>query len=479
MPRFVGFIGPSYTLRSVNVDAQRCVNMYPELNELGTGKEREVAALVGTPGLVKLATAGSGPWRGLYYSSKGRTFGVSGTGFYEVTTPTAPVLLGTLTTGSGKVGMTDNGVDLVLVDGAKGYTYRFSTGVFAQITDPEFPPGANAAFFLDQYILVNEPGSGKFWFSGISAATSWDGLDFAQAEGAPDNLQTIFVDHRELWLPGDRSIEVFYNVGDADNPFQRLPGAFIEEGAIGGTFQKLDNTIFYVSRNVDGQGMVKRAQGYRPQRISTHAIELAIAGYGDLSNATSYVYQEKGHSFYVLNFPTAKSSWAFDVSTGLWHERTYTRPDGSGEERHRAEVHVFDGTRHLVGDYQNGNLYRLDDDTYTDDGAPITRRRTAPHISSNGRRVFVSEFQLDLEAGVGLATGQGSDPQVFLRSSKDGGHTWGMEHAASMGKQGEYRRRAIWRRLGESRDRVFDVYSTEPVKQVWLGANLMAQQGTH
>jgi hypothetical protein len=479
MTRWVGFIGASNTSRSVNVNAERTVNLFPELDALGTAKEREIAALVSTPGLLKLSTLGTGPVRGLYRASTGNVFAVSGTGLYEVTVPTAPVLLATGTTGSGRVGMADNGVHLVLVDGAKGYALNLATGVVVEITDPEFPKGANTVQFLDQYLIVNEPGTGRFWFSAISDATSWNGLDFGSAEGSPDVLLTLLVDHRELWLFGDRSVEVFFNSGDADNPFQRMQGAFLEEGAIAGTVQKLDNTVFFVSINEKGEGIVKRAQGYVPQRISTHAVEFAISGYANISSATSYTYQDRGHSFYVLNFPSADTTWAFDVASGLWHERTYTPVDGSPMQRHRAENHIFDGTRHLVGDYVNGNLYQFDDSTFTDDGAPISRLRRALHISNVGARISHHAFQLDLEAGVGLASGNGSDPQAMLRWSNDGGHSWSDEHWASMGKQGEYTRRAIWRRLGQSRDRVYEVKCTEPTKQIWISAYLETEAAAH
>ncbi len=460
----------------MNVDAQRCVNLYPELDELGTGKEHEIAALVGSPGLKKLSTAGLGPCRGLYYSSVGRSFMVSGITLYEVTTPNVPIPMGTLTTGLGSILMTDNGTDLVLADGAKGYTFRFATNAFNQIGDPDFPPGANVAQFLDQYIIVNQPGTGKFWFSAISDATNWDGLDFGSAEGEPDNLLTLLVDHRELWLFGDRSIEVFYDSGDADNPFQRVPGGFIEEGAIAGTVQKIDNTLLYVMVNDKGQAIVKRAESYSPRRISTHAIEYALSTYGNLSGATSYTYILDGHSFYALNFPAAATTWIFDAATSLWHERQSLKADGT-ITRHRAEQHIFDGTRHLVGDFENGNLYEMSDAVFTDDGQPIMWLRRAPHLSSTGKRIFHGAFQLDLESGVGLPAGQGSDPQLTLRWSNDGGHTWSNERLASMGKQGEYRRMAIWRRLGEARDRVYEVKSTEPVKQVWISAFLEAMAG--
>ena len=474
-----GFIGPSYTLRSVNVDAQRCVNLYPELDEIGTGKNQEVAALVSTPGLLKLATLGTGPVRGLYRASSGNVLAVSGTGLYEITVPTAPVLLATGTTGSGAVSMADNGVHLVMVDGTKGYALNLATGVVVEITDPEFPPGANVVQFLDQYLIVNEPGTSRFWFSALSDATSWDGLDFASAEGSPDKLITLRVNNRELILVGDDSLEIFFNSGDPDTPFQRIQGAFIEQGiAAKETLREIDNSPFWLGRDEHGNGIVWRLVGYQGKRVSTHAVEQAIAGYGDLTAATAYTFQWKGHSFYALNFPGANTTWVFDIATGLWHEQTYTKTTG-GEIRHRAENHCFDGTRHLVGDFENGNLYQLSDEVYTDDVAPITRRRRAPHRANDGKRIFNYSFQLDMETGVGLVSGNGSDPKLMYRFSDDGGHTWSQEKWVSAGKIGEYRRRAIWRRLGSTRDRVDEVVCTDPVKMTWISALHGVEGGAH
>mgnify|MGYP001565882252 CR=1 FL=1 len=477
--RQVGFVGPSYTLRSVSFDAQRCVNLYPELDELGTGKNREVAALVQRPGLLKLATLGIGPIRGLYRASTGNTFAVSGTGLYEITVPTAPVLLATGTTGSGPVSIADNGIHLVMVDGAKGYALNLSTGVLVEITDADFPAGANVVQFQDQYIIVNEPGSSRFWISALADATNWDGLDFASAEGSPDRLVTLLVNNRELILFGAQSTEIFFNSGNPDFPFERIQGAFIEQGiAAAATAKEIDNSPFWLGQDENGNGMVWRLVGYQGKRVSTHAVEQAIAGYGDLSAATAYVYQWKGHSFYALNFPSANTTWVFDIATNLWSEQTYTKPTG-GEIRHRAENHCCDGTRHLVGDFENGNLYQLSDETYTDDGAPITRRRRAPHRANDGKWIFNYSFQLDLEMGVGLVSGNGSDPKLMYRFSDDGGRTWSNEKWVSAGKIGEYKKRAIWRRLGQTRDRVDEVVCTDPVRMTWISALHGVEGGAH
>jgi hypothetical protein len=435
--RFPGFIGPSYTLSSRNVDCQRCINLIPEVNEIGRGKEQEVMSLISTPGLLLKATIGSGPIRGTHFSSDGQLFVVSGNKLYTVTSGMVATERGTLTTSSGPVSMADNGTTFVVVDGTvNAYKVVLATLAFSAITFPSDIGGVTFAgvdtvAFQDGYFLMNLKGTGKFFITGLNDTTI-DPLDFATAEGSPDLLLGLLCDHREVWLFGVGSIEVFYNSGNADFPFERMQGAFIEKGiAAIFSFEKVEDTVFWLGRDRAGQGIVYKAQGYQPQPISTRAVELAIQSYGDISDAT-------------------------------------------GEfQRHRANNHVFAFGMHLVGDYENGKLYELSTSTYSDDGAPISRQRVTPHVTSELARLFYHKFQLDLEMGVGLdGAGQGTDPQVMLRYSDDGGHSWSNEKWASIGKIGERTKRAIWRRLGQSRDRVFEITITDPVKVVMIGADL-------
>lgn len=473
--RFLGFIGPSYKLNSVNVDCQRCVNLYPELNELGTGKEREVAALVGTPGLRLLQTVGSGPIRGSYTASTGTLFVVSRNKLYSVSSSWVATELGTLNSVSGLVSIADNGLHLVVVDGTDGYVWTFASSSFAEITDSDFP-GATQVTYQDGYFIFFLAGLGQFFISGLNAVT-FDALDIASAEGAPDDIIAIISDHRDLWLFGQTTTEVWYNSGAADFPFDRTQGAFIEHGcAAAFSVAKMNNTVFWLGRDDKGAGMVFMASGYQPQRISTHAIEQAIQGYDDVSGARAYTYQQNGHHFYVLNFPGAETSWAFDSSTNLWHERAYTN---QGQfERHRADNHAFAYDTHVVGDYENGKIYALDSAYYSDNGSEITRMRISPHSTSGLKLLTCNSFQLDMEVGTGLdGIAQGTDPQVMLQWSNDGGHTWSNERWVSFGKIGQKKVRALWRRLGMYRDRVYKLKSTDPVKTVFIGAEMDVVQG--
>lgn len=449
------------------------MNLYCERHEIGNGKEQEAFSLHGTPGLLLKLTLPTSPIRGIYTASTGSVYAVGGNKLYSISTAFVATERGTLSTSSGQVSIADNGIDLVIVDGQNGYKLTFGSNTFAAITDEDFV-GADIVAFQDGYFIFNKPNSGQFYISGLNDTTI-DELDFATSEGNPDNIVGHISVHRELWMFNEKTTEIFYNSGDADFPFARLEGGFIEFGC-GARFSiaKMNNTVFWIGKNEAGTGIVYKAQGYQPQRISTHAVEQAIQGYADFSDATAFCYQQEGHNFYVLNFPSADTTWVFDDTTGLWHERAFTN-DGV-LERHRANFYTFGHDIHLVGDHETGKIYKLDPETYTDDGAAITRLRIAPHLTSGLKRVTFHKFQLDMETGVGIdGSGQGDNPQAMMEFSDDGGHTWSNEIWTSFGAIGARNARAIWRRLGTSRDRVFSITITDPVKVVLIGAEMEAE----
>jgi hypothetical protein len=481
--RFQGFIGPSYTLRSKNVDCQRCINLYPELNEMGRGKEQEVMTLISTPGLSLLLTIGAGPIRGLYTASTEELFAVSGTKFYRISSAWVATELGTLGSASGPVSIADNGNHVVIVDGsATLYVWNMDTSAFSTKTSADDYLGANQVTFQDGYFVFNKPDSGQFYISvlhvpGVTLDVTFDGADISSSEGSPDNIKGLISDHRDLWLFNDKTTEVFFNSGNADFPFERIQGAFIEHGcAARFSVAKMNNAVFWLGQDDKGLGIVYMAKSYDPQRISTHAVENAIRQYENISDAVAYTYQEEGHTFYALNFPTANTTWVFDSSTSLWHERVYT-VDGQFQ-RHRAENHALAFETHVVGDYENGKIYELSSSVYSDNGQAISRQRIAPHVSAGMKRVFYNSFQLDIETGVGLdGTTQGTDPQAMMDFSDDGGHSWSNEKWVSFGKLGNRHKRARWTRLGASRDRVFRLTITDPVKVTMLGAELEIEAG--
>ena len=472
--RFPGFIGATYTLRSLRADAQRCVNLFPELIESRNGANQEIGYLLQTPGYARLATVVGGPIRGAYVTSTGRLAVVSGNKLYSVTPDWVPHESGTLQTSTGPVDMADNGLQLMVVDGTKGYVVSLVTGVFQQITS-EFFMGAARVAFVDGYFMVNNPGTGQFQISSLYDGITWDGLDFGVAEGLPDPVVGLLVNNRQAWVFGTRSVEVYWNSGDADFPFARIDGSFIEHGcAAAFTAQKFAGTVAWLS----DKGQVLMANGYQAQRISNHAVELAIRQAGDVSGAIAWTHAIDGHTFYCLSLPGAPTAWCYDLSTSQWHERAELVGGVYAPSRISCAAYAYG--KWVGGDSTDGRLYHLDPNTYDHDGDPLAWERTAPRLNQDGKRIFVSRFTLDMETGVGLdGTQQGTDPQVMLQVSKDGGHTYGAERWNSAGKMGAYRHRAKWDRVGQGRDLVFRVRGTDPVKIMILGASLEAETGVN
>jgi hypothetical protein len=533
--------GQTYVARSVNAADNRMVNLFPEV--LIEGKE--AGYLNRAPGLEFLQSIGTGPIRALWaHQTNGSDFYViSGQEVYKLKGLYAtPILLGTIS-GTGPVSIADNGIQLFFACNPKSYIYNEVTNVFQQITDPDFP-GAVTVTYLDNYFVFNEPYSQRIWVTSLLDGTQIDPLDFASAEGSPDGVVGIISDHRELWVFGSDSVEVWYDAGLADFPLTRIQGAFNEIGCVAPfSIAKLDNGLFWLGTDARGQGIVYRANGYTGQRVSTHAIEWQIQQYGNISDAIAYTYQQDGHAFYVLTFPTGNATWVYDVATQAWHERA----GWENEEfvRHRSNCQCNFGGNIIVGDYQNGNIYKFNLDVYADydrEQKWLRSWRALPPNVNNLKRTAQHSLQLDAETGVGLnlypaydsqdlitedgniivsefvqgflttqsddqltteagdqfeplvtinwpepypngyalatnpyPAAPGYDPQVMLRWSDDGGHTWSNEHWKSMGKIGNYGTRTIWRRLGMTvklRDRVYEVSGTDPVKLAIIGAEL-------
>jgi len=506
-------LGSAYVARSVNAADNRMINLFPEIVPEG-GKE--AAFLQRAPGLNLLASFGTGPIRGLWTLGN-YGYAVSGTTFYQIDDEWNAVAKGTVA-GTSQVSMVDNGTQIFIAAGATGYIYNAGTDVFAQITDVDFA-GAVTVGFLDGYFVYNEPNSQKFWVTSLYDGTSVDPLDFASAEGSPDDLVSLIVNHREIWLFGQSSVEVWYDAGLPDFPLSRIQGAFIEIGCVAPfSVAKLDNGVFWLSADARGRGMVYRSNGYAGTRVSTHAVEWQIQQYADISDAVAYTYQQDGHSFYVLNFPSANITWVYDVATQAWHQRAGWQ--NNQFTRHRGNCQMSYNGQIVIGDAIVGSIYAYDPTVYTEAGTVqkwLRSWRALPTGANNLRRTTQHSLQLDCESGVGLEEGseavpaytaytggistapisgaaisgatdlttfpaipavyvQGSDPQVMLRWSDDGGHTWSNEHWRSMGKIGQTGRRVLWRRLGMTlklRDRVYEVSGTDPVKIAIMGAELI------
>lgn len=488
MANFDGFVGAAYQTASRTQDDQALINWYPEGDatkfsgspSTGQPAQRGVTALYPTPGTVTRFQLQYGQVRGMHVIPGGQILlVVCGNALYSVTPAYVATKVGTLASSSGQVSITDNGIAAYLVDGNNRYYYTWSTGDFQTLPTTDGPfTGGSVCGIVDNFIFYNRPGTNQFGCTDVGAVTS-NALNLGSKIGGPDNIVSIFADHRQLLLLGEMESERWNNVGSSPFPFAVIPGASMQHGLEApDSIARLGEGVAYLSKDDRGAATVIMwgAALPNPTRISTFAIEQAIQSYTVTNDAIGYSYAQSGHEFYVLTFPTADVTWCYDISTNMWHRRAW-RDSNNVYHRHRSNCAALFNGETLVGDFENGKVYALSMSTFTDDGQPLPCVRRAPHLTSDLRAQFFSDLQVQFEPGVGLQTGQGSDPECILRWSNNGGFTFGNDHILKLGKVGQYRRRAMKRRLGWARDRVFEIETTDPVYRVVVSANLTASAG--
>lgn len=352
-------------------------------------------------------------------------------------------------------------------------TITLTIPVFGQITDPGFL-GAQRIAFVEGWLLFNQPGTRTFYTTGPTPYSMlFPGAFFALKDSSTDNLVTLFENNREVWFIGERTSEVWFNSGLQNFAFSRIPGVGPQIGcAAVNSITRIGTVLGWLGKNEQGENIVVITAQYSWQRISNHAVEHAIASYPVTSDAIGYAYEEDGHLFYMLTFPTADITWCYDISTGQWHKRLSWDPVAGVFHRHRGNCYMDFGDVRIVGDYQTGQFHQMSRQFYTDAGNPLRCLRRTPHIWQKGKRqrVFFAQLQIEFTPGVGLQTGQGSNPQCMLRWSDDGGFSWSTEVWETIGAAGETKNRAIWYLLGEARDRVWEASFTDPVQRDIIGA---------
>lgn len=344
---------------------------------------------------------------------------------------------------------------------------------FGQIVDAGFL-GANRIAFIEGWLIFNQPGTRTFYTTGPTPyQILFPGAFFALKDSSTDNLITLYENNRELWLIGERTSEVWFESGLTNFAFSRIPGVGPQIGcAAVNSITRIGTVLGWLAKNEQGENFVVVTAQYSWERISHHGVEHAISTYPVVSDAIGYAYVEEGHLFYMLTFPTADVTWCFDLTTKQWHKRMSWDPTAGVFHRHRSNCYMDFGNVRIVGDYQTGQFHQMSRQFYTDAGNPLRCLRRTPHIwqKSNRQRVFFSQLQIEFTPGVGLQSGQGSDPQCMLRWSSDGGFTWSTEQWTSIGAAGETRNRAIWYLLGEDRDRVWEASFTDPTPRDIIGA---------
>ncbi|HLA60907.1 MAG TPA: hypothetical protein VK626_01555 [Nitrospiraceae bacterium] len=440
----------SYQLRSKPASTARLVNCFAEQ----LPPDAKTAVLLGrTPGVTDWTTVGTGPIPpGGMLPAMGLLFVVSASKLYSVTANRVATLLGDVGI-PGNIDMDTNGSAVVVVNEPLAYYWDGAT--FGQITDPDFLAlGANGVEFDDNFMLFTEPNSDVFFGADLGSVTSFDALNFASAEGSPDKLRGLKVDHRQAILLGTDSLELWQNIGQQGFPFDRAANGFIEIGCFNAkTAVKLDNSVFWVANDYT----VRRLDGNTPTRVSTHAVEQFLTTV-TIASGYAYGYTQDGHLFYVLTF--SEGTYVYDCTTKEWHERgTY------GKTNWIAGVHAQAFGLELVGDTTSNRIGYLSATDYDEWGGIQRMEWTYQPVYAQGKRAFHHRLQMICEVGVGLTLGQGSDPQIMLDYSDDSGKTWFSMPNRSLGKIGNYRQIVTWDRLGSTENtRVYRGAVSDPVR---------------
>jgi len=443
------------------VTAQERINCYLEQQQDGD-KYRIVA--FGMPGKTEFFDLGASPIRGVY-SFGDYGYVIQDNEFFQVLNNGTTTSKGTIGTSSGYVSMACNGTQIFIADGtADAYYYTIATGVLAQSDSPAI----ETCCFMDGYIVGNEIDTGKYYISDLYDAATWDALNFASAESNPDNLVAVFADHGGVMLLGDFTTEIVGNNGAEDFPFSRI-GYPIEWGLMAKqSVAKCGDAVAFLARNRMGEAQVVLMNGYSPQRISTHDIERILNASTGLEASTAYSYMLNGHQFYILN--AAGYTFVYDITSGAWSmNKSYLL------DRDRAERAFNLINRIVVTDYENGKAYTLSDDVYAENGNPLIMSITGKHVFNNAERMSVSELFVDMVVGVGATTGQGVNPQIMMKLSRDGGNTWSNEQWKSLGAIGKYLTRVSWWRLGRGYEFTFKLSISDPIKRCIMGAWINVQ----
>ncbi len=438
----------SYRHTSLPLSAQRMVNCYLEP---APPHAKTFAAVIASFGVAAWGAAAAGRLRGAKVI-RSVLYVVSGTSLCRISSAGVSTTLGTIS-GAGFVFIEGDETNVMVVEPASRRGWYWNGSVVAEITDDDWP-GAVWLGYIDGYFVIIQPDTGKFYITANRDPASIDGLDFASAERYPDDLVTGIVDHGELVLFGTESGESFYNSGDADFPLTRISNGGFEVGCLAPRGPaKIDNTVCFPGHD----GKVYRLDGYKPVVISNPVVEQAIEQATD-RDFIGITWKEPGHSFYALK--CADFAFAYDFSTQLWHER-----ESLGHAAWRWAFSVRAYEKWIVGDAESNTLGQLSATTFTEFGDVMRTECTSPPVSEDNKRIAHNRVELVFEQGVGVVTGQGSDPQVMLTHSDDGGRTWSSERWRSLGRIGEYKTRAVWNRGGQARDRIYRYAVSDPVRR--------------
>lgn len=470
------FLGPAYQARSSNLAAQSAINIYLEMMETASGRKAP-GAFYNTPGLDLMATIGSGPVSRFEIMSTAFMLAVSGNNLWQVNADFSTTLLGTLGGYTGqRITSINNGTQAAFMDGTNYWVVQ--NGVITRVALPFSGPFNST--YQDTFGLLLQSGTNQWWQTNSFDLSTVNALNFSSADAKPDNIVAIASLHREIFLFKQNNTEVWVDSGQSGFAFSRLEGVFLEVGcAAPYSAVKAGETLMWLGQTTQGDRAIYMLNGYQPVRISTHAIEFQLAKYSTVADAFAYSYSQEGHTFVVFTFPAGDTTWVYDATDSLsskehlWHQRS--RFVAGIHHRHRGNCYGFFNGNHLVGDTLSGAIFNFNPNTLNDNGETVKRTRSWLADKQTGRTQRFNQLRIDMETGI--LVDPAANPQVILRWSDDGGHTWSNEQYQSAGKTGVTQPFVKFRRLGSLRrnsgyDRIFELSTTDQFKIAWIEAEI-------
>ena len=468
----IALFGTGIKSLSATVTAQRRVNGFYDIR---TDEDKTKIVLRGTPGCFVQYTLTDGPVRGWRVVGDYK-YVVAGSTVFRVANDHSFTVLGTISNTGQYVSMDDNSIQLIMVDGSRGYAIALPGGAPTLITDANFPNGATTVAILNTRAICEVPNTRSYYVSSQLDVTLWTPIIFGTKENSSDLLIAVDVLNGMLILWGAKNMECWQDIGTSPNPYSRVNG-LSQTWGLAAKYSRalLDNSMIFLAQNPQGGVQVMLLKGYVPQRVSTSDIENIITSFTVFSDALGLTYMVDGHPMYQLTFPAANRSFLFDSITNMWYE---TQSGVGDNVRHFANLGIVFHTENYVSDANSGAVSQLSSALFTENGNPIKRMVTSRHVRLDGNEFSISDINLEIEVGNALISGQGSNPQIMMQVSIDGGKTFGVERWKSLGRQGQFRKRVNWDRIGSATDFVFRFTMTDPVQWVITLAEAVISPGT-
>lgn len=451
----INITGGTYKHKSLALSAQVTRNFLPQLQTDNSTKSPYI--LESFAGLKLFSTQTGGVDRGLFVH-KEVLYKVTGTTFYLIEEDGTHVAKGTVEGAERCIidGLQDT---VLIVTAGRVYKYNVVTDTFTDETSAPNFESPNSVTVLNSQAIYDGDGD-RFAVSDVGDGTSINALNYAQAESKADDLVRPYAFNQRVYMLGKRTVEIWWNSGTGTPPFARVEGGIRQVGlsalhCVGNS----DEFMYFLG--TDNQ--VYAMSGSQLQVVSQQPLTREISKYTKTSDAFGWCTKYQGQWMFIMTFPSASKTWVYPEG-GEWFELS----DDAMGNRWIGNSYAFAYRKHFVADYQNGNLYELDDDTYTNNGNEIIRMRDTGVIhggliGQDGKEITMGKFELYLQTGVGLLSGQGSDPKIMLSYSDDGGQTWSEEQWGYIGKLGDFVIRVTWDAQGSFLNRIIRVSTSDPV----------------